>query len=63
MFLFFLTASGCLSTILMSQVAHLVGANQQPRLYGTLIFLGSTLGYLGSIPSYWMAGKHYKNFL
>lgn len=62
-FLFFLTASGCLSTILMSQMAQLVGANLNPWLYGKLIFTGSTIGYLGSIPCYWLAGRHYKRFL
>lgn len=62
-FLFFLTASGCLSTLLMNQLAQMIGANQFPWLYGKLIFLGSTIGYLGSIPSYWLAGKHYRKFL
>jgi hypothetical protein len=28
-------------------------------MYGKLIFLGSVVGYLGSIPCYWLAGKAY----
>ena len=58
-YLFFLTASGCASTLIMSKCANIFQANAFPHVYGKLIFFGSLIGYLGSIPCYWKAGKYY----
>jgi len=37
----------------------MLGAASNPFIYGKLIFAGSLFGYLGSIPSFWFAGKSY----
>lgn len=58
--LFYLTVIGCFSTVLLGQVANMLGALSNPAIYGKLITLWSLVGYLGSIPCFWKAGKLYK---
>jgi hypothetical protein len=58
--LFYLTIVGCFSTVLLGQVANMLGAAANPAIYGKLISLWSVIGYIGSIPAFWKAGKLYK---
>lgn len=58
-YLFFLTVAGCMSSVLIGQLANVFGAAANPFIYGKLIFAGSLVGYLGSIPAFWLAGKSY----
>lgn len=58
--LFYLTIVGCFSTVLLGQVANMLGAATNPAIYGKLISLWSVIGYVGSIPCFWKAGKLYK---
>ena len=55
-----LTASGCISTILMARFCKIFGAATNPIMYGKLISAGSVIGLVGSIVSYYKAGKAYK---
>jgi hypothetical protein len=48
-----------MSSVLIAQLANIFGAASNPWVYGKLIFAGSVFGYLGSLPSFWMAGKSY----
>jgi MFS family permease len=59
--LFYLTIAGCFSTVLLGQVANMLGAAANPAIYGKLISLWSVIGYVGSIPCFWKAGKLYKD--
>jgi hypothetical protein len=38
----------------------MMGAITNPAVYGKLITLWSFIGYIGSIPCFWKAGKLYK---
>lgn len=58
--LFYLTVVGCFSTVLLGQMANLLGAAANPAIYGKLIFAWSIIGYIGAIPSFLKAGKLYK---
>jgi MFS family permease len=61
--LFYLTASGCASSVLLGFVANIIGAPANPALYGKLIFLWSLIGYIGCLPCFWVAGKLYKSYI
>ena len=61
--LFYMTVIGCLSTICLGQCANIFGAQANPAVYGKLIWVWSMVGYLGSIPTFWKAGKVYKKFV
>ena len=61
--LFYMTAIGCLSTVVLGQMANLFGAINNPAVYGKLIWVWSMVGYIGSIPAFWKAGKVYKAFV
>lgn len=58
-----MTATGCFSAVTLGQIAVRLGVNADPTIYGKLIFLFSTIGYLGAIPCFWRAGKYYKEFM
>lgn len=58
--LFYLTVVGCISTVCLGQLANVFGAAANPAVYGKLISLWSAIGYIGSIPCFWKAGKLYK---
>ena len=58
-----MTAIGCLSTVVLGQCAAAFGAINNPAIYGKLIWLWSMVGYIGSIPAFWKAGKVYKEFV
>jgi len=61
--LFYLTVSGCASSVLLGYISNLVGAPANPALYGKLIFLWSLIGYVGCLPCFWIAGKLYKSYI
>lgn len=61
--LFYMTAIGCLSTVVLGQCVNIFGAVTNPAVYGKLIWLWSMIGYVGSIPCFWKAGKVYKEFV
>ena len=61
--LFYLTGVGCFSTVLLNLLANIFNATANPSVYGKLIFLFSIIGYAGSIPSFWRAGKEYKKMV
>ena len=58
-YLFFLGFAGTFSAISLGFVANYFGAQQNPWIYGKVIFFGSVVGYLLSIPCFWKAGKAY----
>lgn len=60
-YLFFLTVAGCSSSVLIGYLANMFNAAANPHIFGKLVFAGSTFGYLGAIPCFWMAGKAYIN--
>ena len=60
--LFFLTVAGCTSAVSLGFIANWLGAAANPAIYGKMIFLFSMIGYAGAIPSFWKAGKYYKQF-
>uniref|UniRef100_A0A7S3CTB9 Major facilitator superfamily (MFS) profile domain-containing protein n=1 Tax=Strombidium rassoulzadegani TaxID=1082188 RepID=A0A7S3CTB9_9SPIT len=58
-YLFFLTMAGCISTVLVGQLANVLGAASNPWIYGKIIYGISLIGYTFSIPCFWLAGKSY----
>jgi hypothetical protein len=44
----------------MGKLAKILGASQNPAIYGYLIAMFGLIGYWGSIPFWYMAGKSYK---
>ena len=56
-YLFFLTLSGMTSTILMAKFCNIFDAATNPIIYGKLIGVGAVLGLIGSIFSFYKAGK------
>jgi len=47
----------------MGYIANAMNCSLNPLLYGKLCFWGSVVGYIGSIPAFWLAGKNYSKFL
>lgn len=58
-----MTVIGCASTVVLGFCANFFGAATNPAVYGKLIWVWSMIGYLGSIPTFWVAGKKYKKFV
>lgn len=61
--LFYMTVVGCASTVVLGACANIFGAATNPAVYGKLIWIWSMVGYLGSIPTFFKAGKVYKKFV
>lgn len=61
--LFYLTVSGCFSTVILGQLANWLGAAANPSIYGKLIFIFSIIGYLGSLPCFYKGGQEYKKYV
>ena len=58
-----MTVIGCASTVVLGFASNFFGAATNPAVYGKLIWVWSMVGYLGSIPTFWKAGKVYKKFV
>lgn len=61
-YLFFLTVAGCTATLLMGHLTWILKAAANPIIFGKLITIGSLIGFVGSIFSFWKAGKHYLKY-
>ena len=49
--------------ILFSKVGMGLGAAANPAIYGKLVAIFALVGYWGSIPFWWLAGKSYKKHM
>lgn len=58
-----MTCVGCASTVILGQCANFLGAAANPAVYGKLIWLWNIVGYIGSIPCFYIGGKKYKEFV
>jgi len=61
-FLFTATAAGSLSNFLLGTLLDRYDAKSNPALYGHFLCGFVVFSYLGSLPFFWLAGKHYKIF-
>lgn len=61
-YLFFLTYAGTLSACSLGYLSNKFGALTNPWIYGKVLWFGATLGYLVSIPCFYLAGKSYVRF-
>ena len=61
-YLCFLTMAGCASTVLLSQLCQIFGAASNPAVYGKLVYAFSTIGLVGSVPAFYLAGKAHNRF-
>lgn len=61
-YLFFLYFAGTASAVSLGAIANHFDAKSNPWVYGKVIFGGSLVGYLLSIPCFWKAGKAYIAF-
>lgn len=52
-----------ISPFIFGLIANKMGALANPTLYGPILTGFVALSYLGSIPFWWNAGKHYKNHM
>ena len=62
-YFFAITLPQTISPAIFGYLANKLGVLTNPALYGPLITVFAALSYLGSIPFWWRAGKHYKGFM
>ena len=60
--MFYQTVAATLCPILFSKIATTMGAAANPSLYGKILALFALVGYWGSIPFWWLAGRSYKEY-
>ena len=63
LYFFCITLPQTISPAIFSFLANKVGAIANPTLYGPLIAGFTLFGYVGLIPFWWRAGKHYKKHM
>ena len=59
MYFFFLTLGGFISSGIVQSAVNMLGAAHDPAKLALIIFWTSSLGYVGSFISFWLAGKNY----
>jgi len=62
-YMFFTTISSTIAPILFSAFSKNLGAAANPSIYGYIITVFALIGYWGSLPFWYMAGKSYKKFM
>ena len=60
---FYTAISATFAPIIFTKLAKLFGAQANPYIYGYLIAFFGIIGYWGSIPLWWMAGRSYKKHM
>ena len=60
---FFTAIAATVAPIFFSNVANFIGAAANPALYGYVLTGFAFLGYWGSVPFWWLAGKSYKKYM
>lgn len=60
LYFFCITLPQTISPAIFGWIANKIGCLQNPTLYGPVITAFTVLSYMGSIPFWWKAGKHYK---
>ena len=48
---------------MFSKIAFSLGAAKNPAIYGYMLSFFALVGYWGSIPFWWLAGKNYKIYM
>ena len=61
--MFYTTVMATICPIFFSFVSNFFGAGDDPRIYGYVLTFFAGLGYWGSIPFWWLAGKSYKKYM
>ena len=62
-YFFCITLAQTISPAIFGAIANSMGALSNPTLYGPILTGFVALSYLGSIPFWWNAGKHYKSHM
>lgn len=60
--MFYQTVAATICPILFSKIATSLGAAANPTIYGTILAGFALVGYWGSIPFWWLAGRSYKSY-
>ena len=61
--LFYTTLAGTLAVFIFGQILNFLGAAQNPVIIGKLMIFFSLFGFVGSIPMFRKAGKHYERMM
>ena len=61
--LFYTALAATVSPALFGFMANSLGAASNPSIYGYIVTLFSVIGYGGSVPFFWLAGKEYKKYM
>jgi MFS family permease len=61
--MFYTTIVATFTPILFGLVSNIFGAASDPRIYGYVLTLFAGLGYWGSIPFWFLAGKSYEEYM
>jgi hypothetical protein len=61
--MFYTTVMATICPIFFSFVANFFGAAADPKIYGYVLTFFAGLGYWGSIPFWWLAGRSYKKYM
>ena len=60
---FWTSIAATICPIVFGYIANLMGAAANPAIYGYILTGFACLGYWGSIPFWWLAGKSYTKFI
>jgi len=61
--MFYTTIVATITPILFGLVSNICGAASDPRIYGYVLTLFAGIGYWGSIPFWFLAGKSYEKYM
>jgi hypothetical protein len=61
--LFYTALAATISPAVFGYLANSLGAAANPAIYGFLLTLFTLIGYGGSVPFFWLAGREYKKFM
>lgn len=61
--LFYTALAATISPAVFGYLANFLGAAANPSIYGFLLTGSTILGYGGSVPFFWLAGREYKRYM
>jgi len=61
-YFFSITIAQTIAPAIFGIMCNKFGVLTNPAMYGPLIAGFSIFGFLGSVPFWWLAGKHYKEY-
>ena len=61
--LFYSTIAATVSPAVFGAMAVWFNASANPAIYGYLITFFTLIGYGGSVPFFWLAGKEYQKYM